>query len=247
MAAHASQIVVNRMPQQSRIMVTEDDWTGKTSSAERRKLQNRINQRSYRYRKRTNAAGDARTNTHNLRHPTGQESELWHLFQSIAGPAKLSPLDLPRASAACMYSAMELQKLISSFERWINSQNSPIGDHVVVLVKFNVFRALFTNSNVLGFIMHDCIEDNAISPFATSPIPTLETLPVGLHPTHLQRTTAHHPWLDLLPVPRMRDNLIRAGNDFDDMPLCGDLTGFLHPGTGSTALIVWRDPWDVSG
>lgn len=35
------------MPQQAEVLVPEDDWTGKSSAAERRKLQNRLNQRAY--------------------------------------------------------------------------------------------------------------------------------------------------------------------------------------------------------
>jgi hypothetical protein len=40
-------VVLERMPQQSGLLGAEDDWTGVTSSAERRRVQNRINQRAY--------------------------------------------------------------------------------------------------------------------------------------------------------------------------------------------------------
>ena len=41
-------LVLERMQQQSGLLGAEDDWTGVTSSAERRRVQNRINQRAYR-------------------------------------------------------------------------------------------------------------------------------------------------------------------------------------------------------
>lgn len=40
-------VIFEAMPQQPRLLGTEEDWTGITSSTERRKLQNRINQRAY--------------------------------------------------------------------------------------------------------------------------------------------------------------------------------------------------------
>jgi len=41
-------ILLARMPQQTEVRVQEDDWTGKTDAAARRKLQNRLNQRIWR-------------------------------------------------------------------------------------------------------------------------------------------------------------------------------------------------------
>jgi hypothetical protein len=39
---------LHRMAQQAEVRRPEDDWTGRTSAAERKKLQNRLNQRIYR-------------------------------------------------------------------------------------------------------------------------------------------------------------------------------------------------------
>ena len=41
-------IAVNFMPQQAQVLQPEDDWTGVVSTAKRRRLQNRLNQRAYR-------------------------------------------------------------------------------------------------------------------------------------------------------------------------------------------------------
>jgi hypothetical protein len=41
-------IPLARMPQQTEVRMQEDDWTGKTDAATRRKLQNRLNQRIWR-------------------------------------------------------------------------------------------------------------------------------------------------------------------------------------------------------
>jgi hypothetical protein len=41
-------IVLQRMPQQNELKGPEDDWTGLSSPAERRKAQNRLHQRAWR-------------------------------------------------------------------------------------------------------------------------------------------------------------------------------------------------------
>lgn len=41
-------VLLRRMPQQAEVRFAEDDWTGSTDAAERRKRQNRLHQRLYR-------------------------------------------------------------------------------------------------------------------------------------------------------------------------------------------------------
>ena len=45
----------------------------------------------------------------------------------------------------------------------------------------------------------------------------------------------------------MRDNLLRAGDDYDDIELCGDLVGYFNSPTVRTGMVIWGDPWDVDG
>jgi hypothetical protein len=85
----------------------------------------------------------------------------------------------------------------------------------------------------------------------------MEKLPVALRPTAIQLSTPHHPWLDLIPFPQLRDNLILLGESLDDTQLCFDMSGRgtaagvpdkrLGNAGGETGVIVWRDPWDPSG
>ena len=48
MASDSQRIELIRMSQQEAIRKPEDDWTGVIDRTERRKLQNRLNQRTYR-------------------------------------------------------------------------------------------------------------------------------------------------------------------------------------------------------
>lgn len=78
-----------------------------------------------------------------------------------------------------------------------------------------------------------------------TPNPAL--IPYDLRPTDLQKEISHHPWIDLLPFPRLRDNLLLAEGAYDETDLCNDLLEFVDIPHENTGLIVWSHPWDTSG
>jgi hypothetical protein len=79
------------------------------------------------------------------------------------------------------------------------------------------------------------------------PEESLPSLPPALRPTDYQSQIPHHPWLDLLPDPTLRDNLIRAEGVYDQEQLCADIIGLFGAGNGRSGLIIWGEPWDPSG
>lgn len=99
---------------------------------------------------------------------------------------------------------------------------------------------------------NEWMHDDALSPFSTqgptSAIVDASSLPLSLRPTRVQRECPHHPWLDFFPFPRMRDNLIRAGDGFDDEQLCVDIMGFWDVNSAASVegcnLLVWGEPAD---
>jgi hypothetical protein len=130
-------------------------------------------------------------------------------------------------------------------------RRSPRTDLLLTLVKFNVFRALLDNTRALGFTL-DWLEDAAVSPFSQGRSMDRDdgalvasACPKSLRPTPLQRLVAHHPWIDILPIPRMRDNILRAGGSFDQEALCGDLVEIRGSLGERSGLITWGAPWDV--
>lgn len=119
------------------------------------------------------------------------------------------------------------------------------------LSQFNFSRALMLNADVFG-LSADHMHDDACSLFVVAgPWPdsinlNTETLPDGLRPTRLQYRTEHHPWIDLLPVAQLRNNILeRSVDSYDEEGLCRAFTGRGH-GQGP-GVIVWREPWDPSG
>ncbi|KAF2188492.1 hypothetical protein K469DRAFT_660186 [Zopfia rhizophila CBS 207.26] len=248
-------------PQQSSIadkwVKGEDDWSGISDTRERRKIQNRRNQRIRRSRKRremefrdlATSESQQLASAHAIsislvstqqRHT---DSEIEAITDAIRSVNILDP--------ESENNRMILQRFEAFVYRYYEARTPQI-TLLPSLSQFNFIRALLANVEVLGLSSNQ-MDDDAISPFnslgshqAEVPTTLVSRLPAGLRPTDLQCATLHHPWIDLLPVPEMRDNLFRRGLDsFDEDELCHALRGRtpgLDPG-----VLVWRDPWDPCG
>lgn len=181
------------------------------------------------------------------------DDELWWLYHSAANRPHFNREKMLHIAKICSLTLDEQQKLLLQFEQWVEHSKrigNPTTDHLLVLVKFNVFRAFISNAAHLGYCAGaDLEDDDALSPFAdpSNPKCHLQTVPTGLRPTKLQQQIPHHPWIDTLPSPVMRDNLLLAGDTYDDTELCADLVGFCGEDKGRTGMIVWGEPWDISG
>jgi hypothetical protein len=181
---------------------------------------------------------------------------LWRLFYSAIGPQCIDHSYLERVGRMCVAKGLDSGGIITAFQQWANHQNtvsSPRVDCVLVLVKFNVFRAFISNGKKLGFsTAAQYLGDNELSPFVKpvqpeDTFPSLTSLPLPLRPTKSQCQIPHHPWLDLLPDPVMRDNLLRESGGYDEGELCDDLVGLSSASTDGNGLIIWGEPWDPSG
>lgn len=142
---------------------------------------------------------------------------------------------------------MILQRF-EAFAQQLYIVHSPQLTILPILSQFNLIRALLANMDTLS-ISSKQMGDDALSPFNSPRLNqhrTSKRLPDGLQPTDLQSTTLHHPWIDLLPMPEMRDNLFRRGLDcFDEEKLCHALRGRIpdhDPG-----MLIWGESWDPNG
>ncbi|KAL6819138.1 hypothetical protein V8C40DRAFT_252566 [Trichoderma camerunense] len=139
-----------------------------------------------------------------------------------------------------------------------HAERSPSNDHLLGIMQFNVMRAFGTLSSLIGLSSDNFIDDNALSPFSSYTysahnIPHFR-LPKSLAPTALQRSIPHHPWIDILPYPQMRDNLLRLESGvsttmekrhYDADSLCHWMVG-LDTCQKESGLILWGDPWDLA-
>lgn len=134
---------------------------------------------------------------------------------------------------------------------------TPRLNHLPLLLGINILNALAGNAQALS-MPGLWLDYDAVSPFckqmtSQDHVQVLTTMrplcPENLIPTEMQMTVVHHPWIDLFPLPRLRDNILRAidgGLDEDDF--CYDIVDVDNDSqSGKASLITWGSPaWDVN-
>ncbi|KAG5757953.1 hypothetical protein H9Q72_013907 [Fusarium xylarioides] len=222
-----------------------DDWTGVTSRRERKRRQNRLNQRAWRRRKAAQDTSDGQTTrtSHN-----GSVVLRDTCCSSFSGAPTIGDgiLLIPDTCEA-----ERLRNLIrQSLEDY--SLQTPRPSNLHMIIRLNVLNAIADNATAIGFPKESLCRDEFISPFYhIGPIQLPSpSCPTSLQPTSLQRSTAHHPWIELFSFLKFRDNVLRGMQKglFDDDELCGDLLGVEGAGVGEQpSLLVWTVAWDAKG
>ncbi|CAG8026624.1 unnamed protein product [Penicillium olsonii] len=235
MTSDNNRIQLVRMSQQAAIRKPEDDWTGTIDRAERRKLQNRLNQRTYRMRQQAqNVEHSAQLNNNKL----------------VVVPPNSTDIRIDRDERGftCSIAPPQPHLMMRQFESLALKsyiRNSPNIDHLLSLSRLNIQRAIIENIRSIGMTMEWMERDDSISIF-NSPIPGFSTvsIPASLQPTEYQRRVPHHPWLDFFPFHNMRDNLIAIQDTIDDDDLCHDLMAFWDTRNTGASLLVWGPSWE---
>jgi hypothetical protein len=123
-------------------------------------------------------------------------------------------------------------------------------DHYfITLVQYNVLRAILSNLSYCSLLHILPAECRAALLIPLLPKPS--SLPPTFQPTTIQRTIPHKPWLDSIPCPQLRDNMICAEVDgnLNEDDLCEDICGGLYEGydyTRQKGMLVWGEPWQIS-
>jgi hypothetical protein len=132
-------------------------------------------------------------------------------------------------------------------------------DHLITLIQYNVLRACLANLKLLDLVdvartPEECGSD--VLHILTDPAPESTTgkpiIPPHLQPTLLQKAVEHPPWIDIIPHPTWRDNLILGQGTYDADDICNDVVGGIWdelPGEGveERGVIAWSPPWDIGG
>ena len=108
------------------------------------------------------------------------------------------------------------------------------------LTEYSVLRAYIQNARLLAISPQIFADDDALSPWTTShPYPALA--PYDICPTPLQLSTPHHPYVDVIGPPSLRDNiLLSVLTDDQEDQLCYDMHF-------STFTIWGSQPWNAFG
>ena len=131
-----------------------------------------------------------------------------------------------------------------------HSIGRPTHGHLTTIVHFNVFHGLARNAALLG-MQNEWLIKGTTSSFVlprTSPAED-PSCPENMKPTALQRATPHHPWIDLWPLPRMRNNFLQASlqvrGTVDEDAICRDIVDVgAGEGIEKAALVLWGEAWD---
>ncbi|KIL93793.1 hypothetical protein FAVG1_02354 [Fusarium avenaceum] len=247
-------IAIQPMNQQLLAQNAKEDWTGVTSTAERRKLQNRLNKRSQYLRKRQQQ--ERRQFTTDI---ISQAIIPTEPKPSINFGLQRPPDEMLQAilEACEAFATPELRQKVFALasKTYLDyTMNAPRLSHLPFLITLNVNIAIAKNATLMGFDRTLMCLDESISPFNhNGPVPPSFNPPKLLEPTQVQREVLHHPWLDIFPFPRFRDNMIRAvgAGLLDDDELCKDLAEANLDNVEKPSLIVWGDAslphsWEVS-
>jgi hypothetical protein len=248
---HIHYVELQPRPHEVNMRHPSEDWAGITDQKERKRLQNRLNKRVSRQRQRNPSDDENISDAVSSAAVSSNASSP----DTVSSSAVLSPSGI--ASAFSHLSKEDAARARAMLERFAEQAlmsyalGDPSADHYLKLIQLNTINAFTSNAAALGY-RFDWLVCESISPFgydghshhAVSPIAA--TVPSSLAPTHLQLTTKHHPWLDLFPLPRLRDNALIAVSVLspaDEQRFFEDVME--SDGKNEwTGLLVWGEAWD---
>ncbi|OAA44452.1 hypothetical protein BBO_03935 [Beauveria brongniartii RCEF 3172] len=210
------------------------------SSTERRRRQNRLNQQARRKRlaDEANAKGLARK---------------WIIYSASAAQEADGARSSEKHAYFCQRTASDRSRSLERLRKVVAHnflRQSLNAETLTSVTRYNICQAMMVNATYLGLTM-ELLREDIISPFNVIGPATFGSgsgdLPPSLRPTALQRRIVHHPWVDLCPIPSLRDALLLGAAVYDEDELCHDL--FMGVGDGSehqTGLVVWGESWDPS-
>ncbi|KAK6500531.1 hypothetical protein TWF481_010874 [Arthrobotrys musiformis] len=233
----------------------EEDWTGTVDPKVRRKLQNRLNQRAYRRRKMLEKAEKIKNSKTVLTTvPANEATSL--TFEDGIVPLQTAMMQAEGAREIVHPIFRRGQNCIIVTDpqtngyrlRYVPPKIAP--DNLLLsLIHYNVIRAFLTNLQYFNIPLSALMSDEITSPFCTSnTVP--ENLPLTLHPTPMQMIYPHHPYIDLFPCAKARDNMIMMltrDRGLVDDAMCDDLCCT----EGESGLVVWGPPeriesWEIT-
>ncbi|KAF6217692.1 hypothetical protein HO133_006519 [Letharia lupina] len=223
----------------------KDDWTKVEDKALRKRIQDRLAKR----KSRTHGPKDKTKKRHGPKH-SKETCEIAAISEEAATRSE---------SESLWRDTTDTPSQVLK-ERWVaSSSNSPpfqddvdktiqgifatpgLAEHrYISLMEYSVLRAFFQNANLLAIDPVLLADDYALSPWTTSnPYPGFA--PDDLSPTPLQLSTPHHPYLDMITPPSLRDNvLLSVMTDEQEDRLCYEM----HRGS----FTIWgSQPWNALG
>ncbi|KAJ5713909.1 uncharacterized protein N7483_011090 [Penicillium malachiteum] len=228
--------------------------------AERRRIQNRINQRASRQRRALKSGKGATNQPSRWVIYTGEAQEAQKPEGPVASSSPVLQLETPPPTPPEEISLIDKDgrisfeaikswntskfDLVCQLERKVASAAALKLDYIHLLAPvahLNVISALLNNASIMGMSIELLEEDIASLFNIDGPMELI--LPPSLEPSSTQKKIIHHPWIDLIPMASFRDMLLKNMDRYDEDEFCGDLHGQIGVSDG-IGLIVWGESWD---
>ncbi|KAH8819463.1 hypothetical protein F5884DRAFT_848785 [Xylogone sp. PMI_703] len=213
-----------------------DNWIGVQDARSRKVIQDRLAQRARRKRlAEAKAAFEAKKSTRiDTSEPVKIAPKVAHSLSSeIESP--LPDRLVVEAEQHYTASKSSTQGDLTSRPSWQSDFHThPRTDpYFITMPTETLFSALYNNGRLLGI--------SCINPLPRRSPPGDTDLPFPLHPVELQMDVLHHPYIDCLPIPKLRHNLIFFAATIDNDEFCRDLV------SPSNFTVIGNQSWDPSG
>lgn len=233
----------------AKVMTVNENWRGKNDPAERRRIQNRINQRAFRQRQR---AGEQSKQYK----PRSSSSDSQDDESSSSSEDEADSPQPKHATPFKQYGAGSTTTSASG-ERPEGTRDPQgrIWDELAQLINRNIMSAVVSNAQQLGLDMSAL---RSTTPLTTPRSGAGRQITASLKPIELQHQVAHDPVVDTIPHPRFRFNILRAVAmreiDAAAFSRCIRGSGALAEANGKwqrSGLVVWGCPesvenWELS-
>ncbi|KAL9127324.1 MAG: hypothetical protein Q9175_007757 [Cornicularia normoerica] len=221
----------------------KDDWTKVEDKALRKRIQDRLAKRKSRKNGPKDKKKYAKKNE-NEQHSKGtsdiagfsEEAATWTESENPRTDTSREVLEV-----LCTTSSSSSPLIEDDVVNTIQSIFATPGlaeHHYISLMEYSVLRAFVQNASLLRIDLFVLANDDALSPWTTSnPYPAFAQH--DLTPTPLQLSTPHHPYVDIIAPPSLRDNILLSimTNEQEDQ-LCYEM----HCGS----FTIWgSQPWNA--
>lgn len=225
---------------------------------EQKRIQNRLNQRARRQRLKAEEEANGKTQKHPYR------VDRWRLPDpSVSAPPKsissnsgsiIIPDTTRINESQIQGSAAPKSGPSHDFELPLSADHS-----LIHLISHNVCRGLRSNKFLLRMVANFInVDDKIYIPPVRADVytpcnlavvrPTHQAIPDCLVPTQLQMNSPHPTWMDIIPFPRIRDNLIKRQYLFHHTNFLEDLIGdVIYLTASEDELTLPAPPWTRQG
>ncbi|CAI6341350.1 unnamed protein product [Periconia digitata] len=165
------------------------------------------------------------------------EQQSMRLIQRSRRPNDKPDADRPTSNRSCSDQDSIHGNIHDSQDQSISAPWFPLPvDHLLHLIKYNVFRGLAQNkalieSSTIQYQDPDALShgfcNHTVFPSYSVIMPVVPDLSGSLTPTPTQMNMIHSTWINFLPFPTLRDSFIKWEFSFDHSELIKDLVGDL--------------------